>query len=210
VGDDAKIARVPHGVERDTILERRSAVKRVVGYGGLPAVADSGRVAAMLDEKDKKRVIMGAVVLLAFALPLSLAVVGGWGIWRGNQERKEAQVEFDAALQQSLERAADVVLPVPTLGEGAIVVECVPEKFEAELQRAVRLAKGVGGTASSWNDGETVRIVANVPASAEVMFRESIERGVYDLKAAGDGGAMTVVEVLIRPVAPVRAKKSKK
>jgi hypothetical protein len=164
----------------------------------------------MLDEQDKKRVIMGAVVLLAFALPLSLAVVGGWGIWRGNRERKEAQVEFDAALQQSLERAADVVLPVPTLGEGAIVVECVPEKFEAELQRAVRLAKGVGGTASSWNDGETVRIVANVPASAEMMFREAIERGVYDLKAAGDGGAMTVVEVLIRPVAPVRAKKSKK
>jgi len=181
-----------------------------MGYGGLPAVADWGKVAAMMDEGFKKRLIMGAVVMLALVLPIALAVVGGWGMWRENQARKAAQVEFDAALQESLERAADVVLPVPTLGEGALVVECLPDKLEGELQRVVRVAKGIGGTASSWNDGESVRIVANVPASAEVMFRESIERGVYDLKAAGDGGTMTVVEVLIRPAAPSRAKKSKK
>jgi len=164
----------------------------------------------MLDAKAKRRLVMGAVGLLAVVLPVALAVVGGMGMWHKNQARKAAQNEFDTALQQSLERAADVVLPVPTLGEGAVVVGCAPDKFEGELQRVVRVAKGVGGTASSWNDGETVRIVANVPASAEAMFRDSIERGVYDLKAAGDGGAMTVVEVLIRPVEPVRARKEKK
>jgi hypothetical protein len=53
-----------------------------------------------------------------------------------------------------------------------------------------------------------VRVVANVPSSAEVLFRESVERGVYDLNAAGETGAMVMVEVLIKPAAP--KKKSKK
>jgi hypothetical protein len=83
------------------------------------------------------------------------------------------------------------------------------EKFEDELQRVVRLAAGVGGTASSWNDGETVRVVANVPSSAEVLFRESVERGVYDLNAAGESGTMVMVEVLLQPAAP-KQKKVKK
>jgi len=94
------------------------------------------------------------------------------------------------------------------LGVGAMVVELPVEKFEQELQRVVRLAAGVGGTASSWNDGKTVRVVANVPSSAEVLFRESVERGVYDLNAAGETGAMVMVEVLIKPAAP--KKKAKK
>jgi type II secretory pathway pseudopilin PulG len=156
----------------------------------------------MEDERTKKRLLTAGVVVLALVLPVALAGFGGWRLWQERQARQAAQVEFNEALRQSLERAADVVLPVPTLGEGALVVECPPDKFEGELQRVVRLAKGVGGTASSWNDGETVRIVANVPRSAESMFSESVERGVYDLQTAGDVGAMTVVEVVLRPVEP--------
>ena len=89
-----------------------------------------------------------------------------------------------------------------------MLVELPMEKFEEELQRVLRFAAGVGGTASSWNDGESVRVVANVPSSAEVLFRESVDRGVYDLNAAGESGAMVMVEVLIKPAAP--KKKSKK
>ncbi len=163
----------------------------------------------MNDERTKKRLLTVGVVLLALVLPVALAAFGGWSLWKERKARQAAQVEFNEAMRQSLERAAEVVLPVPTLGEGALVVEYPTDKFEAELQRVVRLAKGVGGTASSWNDGETVRIVANVPRSAETMFRESVERGVYDLKAAGDTGAMTVVEVLLRPVDPKPAVKPK-
>lgn len=159
--------------------------------------------------RTKKRLLMLGVVLAALVLPAALVVFGGWSFWQERQARQAAQVEFNEALRQSLERAAEVVLPVPTLGAGALVVEYPTDKFEAELQRVVRLAQGVGGTASSWNDGETVRIVANVPRSAETMFRESVERGVYDLKAAGDTGAMTVVEVLLRPVDPKPAAKAK-
>ena len=89
-----------------------------------------------------------------------------------------------------------------------MVVEVPMDKREEELQRVVRLAAGLGGTASSWNDGGTVRVVANVPSSAEVLFRESVQRGVYDLNAAGETGTMLMVEVLIKPAAP--KKKSKK
>ena len=153
---------------------------------------------------------MVAVVLLALVLPVALAVVGGWGMWREHQVQKQAQVQFNEAMQQSLERAADVVLPVPTLGEGVLVVECPMDKFEAELQRVVRLAKGVGGTASTWNDGESVRLMASVPGSAETLFREAIERGVYDLNAAGETGPRTVVEVLIRPMAAAPDAKKRK
>ena len=131
-------------------------------------------------------------------------------MWKERAEQRASQAQFSEALRQSLEKTADVVLPAPTLGEGAMVVALPPEKFENELQRVLRLAAGVGGTASSWNDGETVRVVANVPSSAEVLFRESVERGVYDLNAAGESGTMVMVEVLLQPAAPkMTVKKSK-
>lgn len=147
----------------------------------------------------KKKAIALAAVAVFLSLPIALAVVGGWGVWKERQARKVQEVEFNEALRESLERAADVVFPVPTLGADALTVQCTPADFEKELQRVVRLAEGVGGSASSWNDGDSVRIIANVPGSAETLFRESVTRGVYDLNTAGDGGAMTVVEVLIKP-----------
>lgn len=164
----------------------------------------------MDSKRRKKLVVVVAVALLALVLPVALAVIGGWRMWQDRQAREVAQGEFNEALRVSLERAADVVLPAPSLGDGALVVECPMDKFEAELQRVVRLAKGVGGSASTWNDGQTVRLVASVPSSAETLFREAVNRGVYDLNAAGETGARTVVEVLIRPVKPVVAGKAKK
>jgi hypothetical protein len=157
----------------------------------------------------RKLIIIAAVVFAALLLPLGLLVFGVRGIWKERAEQRASQAQFSEALRLSLEKTADVVLPAPTLGEGAMVVALPLEKFEDELQRVVRLAAGVGGTASSWNDGETVRVVANVPSSAEVLFRESVERGVYDLNAAGESGTMVMVEVLLQPAAP-KQKKAKK
>lgn len=157
----------------------------------------------------RKLIIIAAVVFAALLLPLVLLVFGVRGIWKERAEQRASQAQFSEALRLSLEKTADVVLPAPTLGEGAMVVALPLEKFEDELQRVVRLAAGVGGTASSWNDGETVRVVANVPSSAEVLFRESVERGVYDLNAAGESGTMVMVEVLLQPAAP-KQKKVKK
>ena len=179
----------------------------------LRANGDSGRMDVMDSKRRKKLVVVVAVALLALVLPVALAVIGGWRMWQDRQAREVAQEEFNEALRVSLERAADVVLPAPSLGDGALVVECPMDKFEAELQRVVRLAEGVGGSASTWNDGASVRLVASVPSSAETLFREAVNRGVYDLNAAGETGARTVVEVLIRPVKPVvtgKAKKKKK
>ena len=156
----------------------------------------------------RKIIIIAGVVSGALLLPLGLVVSGARGMWKERGERQAAEAQFSEALRQSLEKTADVILPVPTLGEGAMVVELPMDKLEEELQRVVRLAAGLGGTASSWNDGGTVRVVANVPSSAEVLFRESVERGVYDLNAAGETGAMVMIEVLIKPAAP--KKKSKK
>lgn len=120
-------------------------------------------------------------------------------MWQERQAKREAQTQFNEALRQSLERAADTVLPAPTLGADALVVSCKMDALESELQRVIRLAEGLGGSASSWNDGKSVRLVANVPRSAETLFRESVSRGVYDLNSAGDSGPLTVVEVLIKP-----------
>jgi len=158
----------------------------------------------------RKLIIIAAVVFAALILPLGLLVFGVRGIWRERAEQRASQAQFSEALRLSLEKTADVVLPAPTLGEGAMVVALPLEKFEDELQRVVRLAAGVGGTASSWNDGETVRVVANVPSSAEVLFRESVERGVYDLNAAGESGTMVMVEVLLQPAAPKQKKVKKR
>ena len=158
----------------------------------------------------RKLIIIAAVVFAALLLPVALLVFGVRGMWKERAEQRASHAQFSEALRQSLEKTADVVLPAPTLGEGAMVVALPLEKFENELQRVLRLAAGVGGTASSWNDGETVRVVANVPSSAEVLFRESVERGVYDLNAAGESGTMVMVEVLLQPAAPKKkVKKSK-
>ena len=158
----------------------------------------------------RKLIIIAAVVFAALLLPLGLLVFGVRGILKERAEQRASQAQFSEALRLSLEKTADVVLPAPTLGEGAMVVALPLEKFEDELQRVVRLAAGVGGTASSWNDGETVRVVANVPSSAEVLFRESVERGVYDLNAAGESGTMVMVEVLLQPAAPKQKKVKKR
>ena len=147
----------------------------------------------------KKRSVILALVLAALVLPVALVIVSGRSMWEQRQARQEAQTEFNQALLQSLERAAETVLPVPTLGDNALVVECRTTDLEAELQRVVRLAGGLAGSASSWNNGKSVRIVANVPRTAETIFRESVSRGVYDLNSAGDSGPMTVVEVLLKP-----------
>jgi type II secretory pathway pseudopilin PulG len=153
-----------------------------------------------VDQKPAQKKLIALVAVAVFlSLPIALAVVGGWGLWKEREARKVQEAEFNEALRQSLERAADVVFPVPTLGADAVKVQCPPKEFEGEVQRVVRLAEGIGGSASSWNDGDSVRIIANVPGSAETLFRESVARGVYDLNAAGDSGPMTVVEVLIQP-----------
>ena len=156
-------------------------------------------VGVMTADPTKNRAIMLAIVLTALVLPLALAVVGGRAMWQDRRAKQEAQTQFNEALRQSLERAAETVLPTPTLGTDALVVSCKMEELESELQRVVRLAEGLGGSASSWNDGKTVRVVANVPGSTETLFRESVSRGVYDLNSAGDAGPMSVVEVLIKP-----------
>ena len=91
---------------------------------------------------------MLAVVLAALVLPLALLIVSGRSMWEQRQARQEAQTEFNEALRQSLERAAETVLPVPTLGDNALVVECRTADLESELQRVVRLAGGLGGSAS--------------------------------------------------------------
>ena len=66
--------------------------------------------------------------------------------------------------------------------------------------RSIRpVARGLGGTASSWNDGEQVRILANVPTSAEELFRHAITNGVYDLNSATESKTLVVVEVVLRP-----------
>ena len=141
--------------------------------------------------------IAAAVALVALSLPLALAVVGGVKIWQ--EMRSGPQAEPDtSALQEAAERAAEAVLPVPTLAADAETLECAPDRIEAEVQRVVRLADGVGGVASSWNDGESIRIIAKVPADAESIYRDAVKKGIYDLQIAKTTTQTTIVEVLIK------------
>lgn len=158
-------------------------------------------MAGMSPQPARQKIIVAAVVAAFLSLPIALTALGGWNMWKDSRAGDAGQGGAGGALRESLERAADVAFPAPTLGGEALTVECKPENFEKEVQRVVRLAGGAGGSASSWNDGVSVRIVANVPGGAEHLFRESVANGTYDLSTAGDSasGSSAMVEVLIRP-----------
>jgi len=152
----------------------------------------------VLTESGKKMLIAAAVAALALALPLALAVIGGRKVWEESRARPPAEIDT-SGLQEAAERAAEAALPVPTLAADAEELACAPDKLEAEVQRVVRLAGGVGGVASSWNDGQSVRIIAKIPADTESIFREAVSKGIYDLQIAKTTTQTTIVEVLIKP-----------
>jgi hypothetical protein len=112
-------------------------------------------------------------------------------------------------LKEAAERAADAALPVPTLAADAVVIECAPDETESEVQRVVRLSGGVGGAASSWNDGVSIRIIAKIPGDADGIFRDAVTRGIYDMKIAKGSEETTIVEVLIKPTEkkPIKRKR---
>jgi hypothetical protein len=142
--------------------------------------------------------IAAAVAAVALSLPLALAVVGGAKIWEETRKRPAADPDT-SGLREAAERAAEAALPAPTLAADAEILKCAPEDLEAQVQRVVRLAGGVGGVASSWNDGKTVRIIAKIPTDTESIFRDAVTRGLYDMRVAHGAQATTVVEVLIEP-----------
>lgn len=160
-----------------------------------------GQDAGTMEESNRRKKMMwvALIVLAALFVPVALVATGGLQMWRESRAAREARAEHAEALRAALERAADVVLPVPTLLQESMELDVPMADFETELQRVVRLAHGVGGSVASWNDGEVVRIVANVPASAEDIFRQAVQRGVYDLRAEGETARMTVVQIVMRP-----------
>ena len=101
----------------------------------------------------RKMIITAAVVLAAISLPVALLAGGAWSMWKDYRARNAMQAAYSEALRESAERAADVVMPVPTLTDQAIELSVPPGRLESELQRIIRLAHGIGGSAASWNDG---------------------------------------------------------
>jgi acylphosphatase len=147
----------------------------------------------------RKMIITAAVVLAAISLPVALLAGGAWSMWKDHRARNAMQAAYSEALRESAERAADVVMPVPTLTDQAIELSVPPDKLESELQRVIRLAHGIGGSAASWNDGRSVRIVANVPSTALELFRDAVKSNVVSMTAAGDSQSKTVVQILLKP-----------
>lgn len=147
----------------------------------------------------RKMIITAAVVLAAVSLPVALLAGGAWSMWKDYRARNAMQAAYSEALRESAERAADVVMPVPTLTDQAIELSVPPDRLESELQRVIRLAHGIGGSAASWNDGRSVRIVANVPSTALELFRDAVKSNVVSMTAAGDSQSKTVVQILLKP-----------
>ena len=156
-----------------------------------------------MTDKQKKVLLMAGAVGLAMILPATLAVVGGRQMWKESRQTVPAPGQTDA-VREAAERAAEAVLPIPTLASDAVEVDCAPGDVEAQVQRVVRLSGGVGGAASSWNDGSSIRIIAKIPADAESVFRDAVTRGIYDMKIAKGSEQTTVVEVLIKPAAAAK------
>ena len=143
-----------------------------------------------------KVLVMLAVALAALALPVALVAFGGWEMWQ-EHNAPAPSADISEALRASAERAANTVMPTPTLGADPMPVECAPENLDAELQRIVRLANGLGGAASFWNNGSTVRVMASVPTAAEEIFRDAVRRGITYISMAGATKPSTVVEVVV-------------
>lgn len=156
-------------------------------------------MSGMTQDAGKKRFIMLAVVMLALALPVALGIYGWWTMWREYQGSQAPGAQPSEQLREAAERAADAALPAPTLGADAVIIECAPSEIEVQIQRVVRLASGVGGASSAWNDGTSVRLVAKVPSSSESLFRDLVAHGVYDIAVSGNEQPSAVVEVLVRP-----------
>ncbi|MBU3666337.1 MAG: hypothetical protein FGM15_10755 [Chthoniobacterales bacterium] len=155
----------------------------------------------MTNEAARAQGKMLLVVLAALVLPIALAVLGLRSMFSGKTVPAEDPARAEA-MRDAIERAAETVMPVPSLGTDVATIECPADKLDAEERRILRLARGVGGSASSWKDGETVRVIAKIPVAAESLYREAVTRGFYDLAAAGDEGSKTIVEVVIRAAAP--------
>ena len=162
----------------------------------------------MRSEAKKKMLLAAAVAVLALALPVALAVIGGMKLWEETRSRAVAAPDT-SGLREAAERAAQAALPVPTLAANAEMLECAPDKLESEVQRVVRLAGGVGGVASSWNDGQSVRIIAKIPADTESIFRDAVSKGIYDLRIAETTTQTTIVEVLIKPADTAETKRQR-
>jgi hypothetical protein len=162
----------------------------------------------MRSEAKKKMLLAAAVAVLALALPVALAVVGGMKLWEETRSSPAAEPDT-SGLREAAERAAEAALPVPTLAANAETLECAPEKLESEVQRVVRLADGVGGVASSWNDGQSVRIIAKIPGDTESIFRDAVSQGIYDLQIAKTTAQTTIVEVLIKPAQTAEGEKGR-
>ena len=162
----------------------------------------------MRPEAKKKMLLAAAVAVLALTLPVALAVIGGMKLWEETRSSPAAAPDT-SGLREAAERAAEAAMPVPTLAANAQTLECALDKLELEVQRVVRLAGGVGGVASSWNDGQSVRIIAKIPADTESIFRDAVSKGIYDLQIAKTTTQTTIVEVLIKPADTAKTKKQR-
>lgn len=145
---------------------------------------------------------MLALVFVALMLPLVLVVSGGWKMWQEHRAVAPLPAETSAALRDSVERAANAVLPTPTLGEGMLTIDCSPDQLEKETARIIHLVEGVGGVASLWKEEARVKVLANVPASMEDAFREAVRHNMSHLTVAADSQPTVVVEVLLRTSLP--------
>ncbi len=138
------------------------------------------------------------VVLAALALPLSLALWGGWDMWRSARAPANAPAEPAPALRGVVEAVADQALPAPVIEQVALQVRAAPGEGRAEMDRIVRLAGGLGGEATGIPQDGGFRLIAKVPSAALPMFRTAVETGIRDIAAGQAVGPLETVEIVVR------------
>lgn len=145
---------------------------------------------------------MLAAILIALALPLAAMInfIVGAAQARKTVENVEIAPEATAALQKSLEDAAEKSLPAAVLMEEAIV-EVRSENIPDEGTRITTLAESLGGSATSLGED---KIWAQIPESRVEAFK-ALCRNPQGGKPASQPATrepLILVEVLIKPATP--------
>lgn len=141
--------------------------------------------------------VMVAVIFLALALPVAAVVgfvIGTYKIQRAPAAQAPS-AEAEAALQRSLEEAAQKNLAPESLNEPA--VEVMADDLPAKREQIVKLAEVLGGSAVVMGDD---KIWAQVPENQVGLFKKACAGS--ENPAPGEKKkdlSLILVEVILKP-----------
>lgn len=111
---------------------------------------------------------------LAAAAAGAALIVGALFFFAPGERETRGEPNIDA-LKAVLERSADEVLPPPTVANTEILLETPTAQRDAEIERIVSIATGLGGTALRSESAEgDLEVLAQIPVGKIADFRAQV------------------------------------